>query len=619
MGAAVMAAPLVLLLVTSGCEDGEMKDSAVKSGAVRGAEQESPLLGKFARTTLLVLLVALVVGLAVAWRTNDAMADLPFLRKGMKQHEKTLVDETPWKTAQALAALAVSQEELAFAREAEHIADHEVDQAFATALREQALKQRTLSGHALELQQKVTQLTALVAADQAALNNVVKGGDDEQVAKAQLGLDQDQLSDMKGDLARATGDERDAIQQELTERDNEVKKFEASGGVGEVAVIAVSHYRTLAGLINGWHEQNKRYALVLEAQAAAKSDAASLTAEHNAMESTATNSSNTAAANGATMANADRLTGLKRMALQRELLSLYDDRIATETQLSDVYGRWATQITLQHRIVGHLIAVQSIYVLVIVMLGIVLSALARRIAEHETADRRRARTLSWIVRLSVQAVTLMAILIVVFGSPSQLSTVIGLVTAGLTVALQDFILAFVGWFVLMGKSGIGVGDAVEINGVSGEVIEIGVFRTTLLETGNWASAGHPTGRRVAFNNKYAISGQYFNFSTSGQWLWDEFAVTVPAEEDVAATMARVQKMVTEATEADARAAEAEWAQVSRRGLSQFSAEPAVNVRPAGSGAELVVRYVTRAAGRFERRSTLAEIVLQSLRVQEAAK
>ncbi|QMV18191.1 mechanosensitive ion channel [Granulicella sp. 5B5] len=589
---------------------------------VQGGGTESPLLGKFARTTLTVLLVALGIGLAIAWRTNDAMADLPFLRKGMRGQEKTLVDETPWKTAQTLAALAVSQEELTFARQAERLADHEVDQAFATALREQNLKQRTLTGEALELQKKVTQLTALVASDQVALNSVAKGSDDEDIAKAQLGLDQDQLDDAKGDLARASGDERGAIQQELTAREASMKQYDAAGGVGngQVAVLAVSRYRTLSGLVTAWRSQNNRYALVLQAQAAAQSDAANLTTQHNALEQAATTSGNSAAANAGTMASSDRLTGLKRMALQRELVTLYDDRIATENRLADVYGRWATQLTLQHRIVAHLIVVQVMIVLVILIIGIVLSALARRIAERETADRRRARTLSWIARLSVQGVMLLAILMVVFGSPSQLSTVIGLVTAGLTVALQDFILAFVGWFILMGKSGVGVGDAVEINGVSGEVVEIGVFRTTLLETGNWASAGHPTGRRVAFNNKYAISGQYFNFSTSGQWLWDEFTVTVPVDQDVAATMGRVLKTVTEATAEDAKAAEAEWAQVSRqRGLSQFSAEPAVNVRPAGSGAELVVRYVTRAAGRFERRSSLSELVLKTLRVEAPAK
>jgi hypothetical protein len=567
---------------------------------------KEPLLGGFARTTLTVLLAVLVVGIVVAWRTNDVMADLPFLQQGIAQRQKTLVDETPWKTAQALSALAVSQEELVLARQAERLADHEVDQAFATALREAGLKQKTLTGTALAMQQKVAQLTALVAQDQAALNSVTKGGEDEDIAKAQLGLDQDQLSDAKGDLARASGDQRNAIQQELTQRDADVKKFEASGGVGEVAVIAVGHYRTLAGLIGAWRAQDKRYKLVLEAKAAAASGAQTLTAQHNALESAA--GKGTGDAQGA-----DKLAGLKKMSAQRELMSLYDDRIETEGQLADVYDRWAAQIALQHSIVQHLIVVQTVVVIVIVIVGILLSAVARRIAERESTDRRRARTLSWIARLTVQVIMLMSVLVVVFGSPGSLSTVIGLTTAGLTVALQDFILAFVGWFVLMGRSGIGVGDAVEIDGVQGEVIEIGVFRTTMLETGNWASSGHPTGRRVAFNNKYAISGRYFNFTTSGQWMWDEFIVGVPSGEDVAGVMERVQKVVTDATARDAGMAEAEWRQASgKRGLGQFSAAPAVNVRPAGGGAELVVRYVTRAAGRLEQRNALAEMVLQSL-------
>jgi len=124
---------------------------------------------------------------------------------------------------------------------------------------------------------------------------------------------------------------------------------------------------------------------------------------------------------------------------------------------------------------------------------------------------------------------------------------------------------------------------------------------------------------VAFNNKYAISGQYFNFSTAGQWMWDEITVSVPADEDTAGTIERVQKAVSAETEADARQAEAEWKQVSQRhGLSQFSAEPAVNPQATATGVDLVVRYVTRASGRFERRNTLYQCVLDSLHAPKAA-
>ena len=115
-------------------------------------------------------------------------------------------------------------------------------------------------------------------------------------------------------------------------------------------------------------------------------------------------------------------------------------------------------------------------------------------------------------------------------------TLIGFTTAGMAVVLQDFILGFLGWFILMGKNGIRVGDWVEINGVGGEVVETGVFRTTMLETGNWTDEGHPTGRRVSLMNSFAVRGQSFNFSTTGQWMWDEIRLTILPAEDAYRTI-----------------------------------------------------------------------------------
>src|SRR6185437_13068655 len=127
-----------------------------------------------------------------------------------------------------------------------------------------------------------------------------------------------------------------------------------------------------------------------------------------------------------------------------------------------------------------------------------------------SGDRRQRQALRIILNLGTQLIGLLLVLLVIFGAPQQTPTILGLTTAGLTVVFQDFILAFCGWFVLMGRNGIRVGDWVEINDVGGEVVELGLFRTWLLETGNWTAHGHPTGRRVSFLNGYAIRGKYFN-------------------------------------------------------------------------------------------------------------
>jgi small-conductance mechanosensitive channel len=245
--------------------------------------------------------------------------------------------------------------------------------------------------------------------------------------------------------------------------------------------------------------------------------------------------------------------------------------------------------------------------------------LDRMTAGSAGMDRRNVHTLRTIASLAIEVVTLGLVLLAVFGAPQQMPTILGLGVAGLTVVFQDFILAFFGWFVLMGKNGLRVGDWVEINGVGGEVAEVGLFRTTLLETGNWTDKGHPTGRRVMFMNSFAVTGQFFNFSTAGQWMWDEISLNVPAGEGTYKTIEAIHKAVLAETESDAKLAEEEWKGANRQQeLGQFSATPSVDLRPAASGIDILVRYVTRAGERFEMRNKLYGTVLELLRKPEAA-
>jgi small-conductance mechanosensitive channel len=229
------------------------------------------------------------------------------------------------------------------------------------------------------------------------------------------------------------------------------------------------------------------------------------------------------------------------------------------------------------------------------------------------ADPKRLRQLQVVASIGVQLVGALVVLLIIFGPPNQTPTIIGLATAGLTVALKDFIVAFFGWFALMGRNGIRVGDWVEINGVGGEVIEIGILKTVLLEMGSWTSTGHPTGRRVSFVNSYAIEGHYFNFSTAGQWLWDELQLTLPPTGDPYKTAEQIRQTVERETETDASAAEQEWERVTRQyGTRPFTAKPAVDLRPSVNGLNVIVRYITHAPQRYEVKTRLFAAIVDLL-------
>jgi small-conductance mechanosensitive channel len=378
------------------------------------------------------------------------------------------------------------------------------------------------------------------------------------------------------------------------------------------ASVSARSHGALAGRIRAWFDQRSRYATIQQALAEAQSDARALTSEHNGLEAKVK-------ASAAARTGPSTLKEIQNRSIERQVLSIDDDRIQTDQQLASVYGKWAAQVRLQHRIVFHLILQSLELILFVVLCMIAGDGLVRRLTAHPTLDRKQRETLRTILEVGVQVLGVLLILLIVFGPPHQTGTMIGLATAALTIALQDYILAFLGWFILVGKNGIRVGDMVEINSVCGEVIEVGLVSTTLLETTCLADKGEPTGRRVSFLNSFAIRGQYFNFSSEGQWLWDEITVSVPASEDILAFSKSVEAAAEEETQESARLAEQEWKRSTRvTGLTRQGASPIILLRPSAAGIDMQIRYVTRASGRVEVRDRLYRKIIQLLQEKDKA-
>ena len=575
------------------------------------------------KLTVVVLLIVLAGTLAGAFLTRGVMAYLPFLQPRQGNWTGTyvplgIVDQRPWQTAATLAAQAQSSEEKKFAREAERLADHEVDQAFSQSLRQAGLAKPTLSGKALALQQRVTELQATIKADEAKIASLTasstaksvpaSNATDLEIAKAQLGLDQAELSDSMEDFARETGDQKIKLQQELAARDAAMKRYRenASKDDGQDAVASAEQYTTLGQQLSTWRSLRKRKELIALAQQLAKADVAALSSDQQRLKAEIGDPN----AKPAGEAASDRIDRLQLISARQNILSILNDRLDAQQQLLSLYGRWGDQVELQSKIAIHLI-LQSLAFIALICIVVILAGWGLQVAlERIVHDPRQKQTLKTVLNLATQLVGLLLILLIIFGMPRQTPTILGLVTAGLTVVFQDFILAFCGWFVLMGPNGVRVRDWVEIDGVGGEVAELGLFRTWLLETGNWTAHGHPTGRRVSFLNGYAIRGKYFNFSTVGQWMWDEIKVSIPAGASVHPLLKEIYDATVKATEADAKMAETEWKRVTHEeGSPQFSAMPSVNLRPAGAGVDIVIRYITRAGVRVETRNQLYEMIL----------
>jgi small-conductance mechanosensitive channel len=574
---------------------------------------------------VLVLLIVLAVTLAGTFLTNGVMAYLPFLqaRKGKwtgAYVSRGIVDQRPWQTAATLAALAQSAEEREFAREAERLADHEVDQAFSQSLRQASLAKPNLSGKALALQQRINELQETIKNDQAQIASLTaaagtkpasatSNGSDLEIAKAQLGLDQSELADSIEDFARESGDQRVKLQQELATRQAAMKQYRdnASREDGQTAVASAEQYTTFAQQLSTWRSLRHRKELLAQAGQLARADVTALTDDQARLKTEFAGTGDKSVKES----SSERIDRLRLLSAQQNIQSILNDRLGAQQQLVALYGRWGEQVEIQQKIVVHLI-LQSLAWIAAICIFVIMAGWALQLAlEKFVRDPRQKQTLKTVLNLGTQLVGLLLILLTIFGIPRQMPTILGLATAGLTVVFQDFILAFCGWFVLMGPNGVRVRDWVEIDGVGGEVVQLGLFRTWLLETGNWTANGHPTGRRVSFLNGYAIRGKYFNFSTVGQWMWDEIKVTIPPGTDIHSLLKGIYEATVKTTEADAKMAEMEWKRVTHEeGSPQFTAMPSVNLRPAGAGVDIVIRYITRAGVRVETRNQLFSMIVE---------
>jgi small-conductance mechanosensitive channel len=596
---------------------------------------------KIAAIVLVLLLGVTAYGL---FRTAESPKLVPSGEKGKHAAANApLVDHTPLQTAQQLSQQAATDGEITLAKQALRQGDYEVDLAYDAALSNARQHPPALSAEAKEAKDRLQKAQKLVADDEAQMAQlkeiVAKTKDPGKKEKLQEQLDgveadrdlaADEADDAQEDFRREGGDLEARIQDE--KKQHEADQHTGSAPPGH-AVVSPEQF----GLLHRYQQWNQLHNTQLQlwrAKQDAENAVASLTERHNALESKleaekekssdlahhAKKKNATAAVKTAPVgddrsaedlaAAADRTWEL---ASEQEALSNFDKRIGANKELAAVYANWIDSVAARQRAVVHRSLNGVLMILAIALVGLYFMTVLDHVVGRLNMDRRQLQNLRTVASVSLRVAAVLLILLVIFGPPNQLGTFLGLAGAGLTVALKDFIVGFLGWFVLMGKNGVRLGDWVEINGVTGEVVELGMFHTVLLETGNWTDSGHPTGRRVTFTNSYAIEGHYFNFSTSGQWMWDELQVVLPMGQDPYPIIDAIQKKVAEATTETAKQAEQEWqSAASSRQMRALSAAPAINVKPVVGGVEIAVRYITRANERYQLRAKLYEAAVELL-------
>jgi small-conductance mechanosensitive channel len=210
-------------------------------------------------------------------------------------------------------------------------------------------------------------------------------------------------------------------------------------------------------------------------------------------------------------------------------------------------GRWHAAIEQRwnrefRSLVIHMIGLGVAFALIF------LGAMAWRwITNRYVTDIRRRGQVMAARRLVLGLIVLVVVLINFASEIGSAATIVGFAAAGIAVALQNVILSIAGYFFLIGRFGIKAGDRVQIGGVTGDVIDIGLVKLSLMELGGTGTHREPTGRVAVFSNAIVFqpSGNFFKQAPGTSFVWNEVRLTLAPDIDYRLAEKRLLEVVDE--------------------------------------------------------------------------
>jgi small-conductance mechanosensitive channel len=227
----------------------------------------------------------------------------------------------------------------------------------------------------------------------------------------------------------------------------------------------------------------------------------------------------------------------------------------------------------------------------LVVIGIFIKLLKRTVSNYITDNDTRYRTKKFI---NFFGYILMVILLVVIFSErlGGITVALGVAGAGIAFALQEVVASVAGWLAILFAGFYKTGDRVQLGGIKGDVIDIGILRTTLMELGQWVSGDLYNGRIVRIANSFIFKEPVFNYSADFPFLWDEITIPVKYGSDYRLAQEIFYKAAVELTGSYATFAKEAWNKIVKKYLIEdASTEPMVNLVANDNWLEYTVRYI----------------------------
>lgn len=253
-----------------------------------------------------------------------------------------------------------------------------------------------------------------------------------------------------------------------------------------------------------------------------------------------------------------------------------------------------------------------IWTLVALLVVLVLRRLSRRLIHGTVEDATAAYRANKIVNYLATAIFLITAALIWVDAFSSLPTYLGLVSAGIAIALSDVLKNMAGWVYILSRRPFQVGDRIEVDGFKGDVVDVRLFRFSLMEINGWVDAEQSTGRLVHIPNGIVFTTEVANYTEGFGYVWHEIPVLVTFESD----WKLAEKLMLEVLEHDAPDVEGTAGANIRATARRYSIRvgtltPAVFLTVRDSGVLLTARFLVEARTRRGREDRIWRALLDS--------
>jgi small-conductance mechanosensitive channel len=258
---------------------------------------------------------------------------------------------------------------------------------------------------------------------------------------------------------------------------------------------------------------------------------------------------------------------------------------------------------LQNKLLSSLLIIFALWLLRLVTIFVV-----DRRAEDDRLSYRWRKTSAYIV----VPLGILFLFWIWIEELQPLATFLGLVSAGVAVALRDPLVNLAGWTFILWRRPFEVGDRIQIGEYAGDVVDLRIFQFTILEIGGWVAADQSTGRVLHIPNGKVFSDALANYSKGFEFIWDEIPVVVTFESDWEKAKALLQDIVDRHAAHLSESAQQRIRRVARKFMIRYATlTPTVYTRVESNGVRLTLRYLCEPRQRRSSAQAIWEDVLRA--------